>query len=401
MSDHQFQPYGTVPPIGEGALPAPLPAGRMEPAEVRRLYHELQDDVSVQRLLDAIPDMVMILNEQRQIVAINRTLGEFLGTGAETLIGCRPGEAAGCIHAGEGRDGCGTGDHCTVCGAVRTIVASMESGERREGECRLTIDRDGISALDLQVVATPLDAVGERFTLLVLRDVSAQKRRQILERLFFHDILNTVGGLCGIADILNVDGDLSPEIERRLKGLLLDLTGSLSEEITQQRRLLEVEQGGYRPSRDRIELVTFLESVCRLYGHHPRVSDRNVRNTRTEPLEMVTDEALLRRVVGNMILNAMEASPPGSVVTVGADDLPGRVRIRVVNPGEIPQETRLKIFQRSFSTKGGAGRGIGTYSMKLFGEKYLGGSVTFDCRDGFTEFSITLPVVPVVPPERE
>lgn len=398
MNDRQDQPSRNDTFIGEGMLLAPPVADRMESGELRRLSHELQGDISIQRLLDAIPDMVMVLNAQRQIVAMNQPLRDLLGRDSERMIGCRPGEAVGCIHARDGIDGCGTGDYCRVCGAVRTIVASIESGERREGECRLTIDKGGVSALDLYVIATPLDAAGEKLTLLVLRDVSSQKRRQMLERLFFHDILNTVGGLCGIADILNVEGELPPEIERRLKSLLIDLTASLSEEITQQRRLLEAEQGGYRPSRDRIELVPFLEAVCRLYGHHPRVSDRNVRNTRTEPLEMVTDEALLRRVVGNMILNAMEASPPGSVVTVGAETIPGAVRISVVNPGEIPPEIRLGIFQRSFSTKGGTGRGIGTYSMKLFGEKYLGGSVAFDCRDGFTEFSISLPMEP---PERD
>mgnify|MGYP006293419399 CR=1 len=36
----------------------------------------------------------------------------------------------------------------------------------------------------------------------------------------------------------------------------------------------------------------------------------------------------------------------------------------------------MLLFKRSFSTKG-VGRGIGTYSMKLFGEKYLKGKVDF------------------------
>ncbi len=36
----------------------------------------------------------------------------------------------------------------------------------------------------------------------------------------------------------------------------------------------------------------------------------------------------------------------------------------------------MQMFHRSFSTKG-TGRGLGTYSMKLLSERYLGGSVTF------------------------
>ena len=43
----------------------------------------------------------------------------------------------------------------------------------------------------------------------------------------------------------------------------------------------------------------------------------------------------------------------------------------------IPEEIALRIFKRNFSTKEGEGRGIGTYSMRLFGEKILGGKVYF------------------------
>ena len=54
-------------------------------------------------------------------------------------------------------------------------------------------------------------------------------------------------------------------------------------------------------------------------------------------------------------------------------------------------EVRLQVFQRSFSTKSPS-RGLGAYSMKLIGERYLKGEVSFTTsqRDG-TEFSITLP----------
>jgi len=55
----------------------------------------------------------------------------------------------------------------------------------------------------------------------------------------------------------------------------------------------------------------------------------------------------------------------------------GRARFEVHNPGVIPDDVALRIFQRSFSTRGGKGRGLGTYSMKILGENVLGGSVGF------------------------
>lgn len=73
----------------------------------------------------------------------------------------------------------------------------------------------------------------------------------------------------------------------------------------------------------------------------------------------------------------------------------GATVFRVHNEGEIPAEVATQIFQRSFSTKAQAGRGIGTYSMKLFGERYLGGQVDFrsSAEDG-TVFYIRLPASP-------
>ena len=50
------------------------------------------------------------------------------------------------------------------------------------------------------------------------------------------------------------------------------------------------------------------------------------------------------------------------------------------NPAVIPEQVQLQVFQRSFSTKGQPGYGIGTYSMKLLGEQYLGGKVAFTSR---------------------
>jgi len=85
-----------------------------------------------------------------------------------------------------------------------------------------------------------------------------------------------------------------------------------------------------------------------------------------------TDQPIMRRIVGNMVLNALEATPEGGTVLMRALLTDDKLRIEVENSGEIPQEIQRSLFKRSFSTKSDSGRGIGTYSMKLFGERYLG-----------------------------
>ena len=62
------------------------------------------------------------------------------------------------------------------------------------------------------------------------------------------------------------------------------------------------------------------------------------------------------------------------------------------NPSVMPRDIQLQVFQRSFSTKG-SGRGLGTYSVRLFTEKYLGGSISFRSAEGEgTTFRVTLPL---------
>ncbi len=62
----------------------------------------------------------------------------------------------------------------------------------------------------------------------------------------------------------------------------------------------------------------------------------------------------------------------------------------VYNKTVMTESVKLQVFQRSFSTKG-KGRGIGTYSVKLFVERYLKGKVAFVSEEGKgTTFSVTV-----------
>jgi len=92
-----------------------------------------------------------------------------------------------------------------------------------------------------------------------------------------------------------------------------------------------------------------------------------------------------------MVKNGLEADQ-GPVV-LNARSLDGGVVFEVRNQGLVPIEHRDRIFRRAYSTKG-VGRGLGCYSMKLFGEGILGGRVWFTSEPGEgTTFRIWLPAV--------
>ncbi|MBY9021718.1 MAG: histidine kinase, partial [Candidatus Lokiarchaeota archaeon] len=78
-------------------------------------------------------------------------------------------------------------------------------------------------------------------------------------------------------------------------------------------------------------------------------------------------------------------------ITIGCKVDGEKINYWVHNPGFIPQNIQLQIFNRSFSTKG-HGRGLGTYSMKLL-SSFLKGTVTFTTsEENGTTFNVTIPI---------
>ncbi len=377
------------------------PAGRAPGKVIGFQRGRIQLDGILMPILEAIPDYAFVLNEERQIIVANRRLLDFYEGAEDEIVGKRLGEVFGCLHAGKGPDGCSTGIHCTTCGAGLAILESIEKNVRMSRECRLTLGKgDAVTCLDLQVVASPVCIADTPFTVCVLKDISAEKRRRVLEKVFFHDLMNTVTGISSVIELLADEGHLDIEEERRYRLLLAELTNRLVDEINHQRKLLSAEMGEFKPDLGLVEVRTLMDGVREVYAGHNVARDRNLVLGEIAERTIISDAAILRRVLGNLVKNALEAVEPGETVTMSCLNNDGGITFLVHNPGAMPREVQLQIFQRSFSTKSENGRGIGTYSVKLFGEGYLKGEVAFTSSEAEgTVFSLSLPDSPEAPPQ--
>ncbi len=332
--------------------------------------------------IDAVPNIYLILNENRQIVYANGLLKEMLGTdNDEKIYGLRPGEVLSCKHSIETAAGCGTSEACETCGAVNAIIASLE-GKSEVQECRIE-DING-NAYDFRVWTTPYIIGGQKFAIFALSDISDEKRRSALERIFFHDILNTAGGLKGFAELLKD----APEDVDEFKEVIFSLSERIIDEIRTQKILLSAEKNELIANNQEFLVLPFLEEVCNSFKSQLMLGNKNIELIPCDKeLTINSDRTLLWRVIANMIKNAVEASRSHDTVTVSAIYENDEVIFNVHNPTFMPKEIQLQIFQRSFSTKG-TGRGLGTYSMKLLGEKFLNGKIYFkSIQDTGTTFS--------------
>jgi len=350
-------------------------------------------DSFLSALLETIPDMVLILNGERQTVAANSLAQATLGQPEQLLIGRRPGDILGCVGVSEAPDGCGSGARCGSCGAVQAILSCQQTGEKVSREARILVGGTQAGALDLFVTARPTMVDCIPLTVCILRDISDQKRRAILENLFFHDVLNTAGGIHGLAEILaDTARRLAPDREMTCRQGLARLSRRLIEEITHQRDVLAAERGVFVPRVEQIAVPALLQEVRELYTNHSVAHNRQLAVGEEPDCTINSDGAIVRRVLGNLVKNALEATAEGGTVRLSCRDLGERVVFAVNNPAVMPRPVQLQIFQRSFSTKAERGRGIGTYSVKLFVERYLQGAVGFtSVEPGGTTFYVTLP----------
>lgn len=312
--------------------------------------------------------IVCILNKQNQIVFSNDILLQKYNFDLEkNILGVRPGEVFKCVNASNETGGCGTSERCEYCGARTAFDEAWEKMEKVIHECKITSRKgDEIYQLDLEVSATPV-TFEKQYLIVAINDITEQNRKILLERIFFHDILNIAGSLQGVIDLV-------PNLCEEEQDTYLEIAGSLTEqiidEIKGQQQMIKAESGELQ-----VHLrILNIEKVLNKLGDHIRF--HNVSHEKkikilnhTGSKVVCSDETLLTRVLLNMVKNAMEAVQQGEEIVLEATDLEDRVRFSVHNNTYIPREIQLQIFQRSYSTKGN-NRGVGTYSMKLLGELF-------------------------------
>lgn len=351
------------------------PAERMSEGEIFHIYHLVNQLPLLKEVIDAIPEAFLILNSKRQIVYGNTQFLEMTKeTELKNLLGKRPGEVLNCIHSFENPGGCGTTLFCSECGAVNAILDSYR-GINSSYECRiLSIDNQ---AYDFKVYASPYKIGDELLSFFTIRDIGDEKRRQALERVFYHDIMNTAGNLYNIAQLLKEDPKGISEFNEILYNVVEDLIG----QILFQRQLTAAERGELLLNISEIKSLDILNKLKSEYLRSRVSENKNIIiaedsvNTSFE-----SDATLVQRVIGNLLKNALEATEAGRNVVLKSEENGDEVIFSVHNDSVIPLQVKLQLFKRSFSTKG-VGRGLGTYSVKLFTENYLKGKVEYDSRE--------------------
>lgn len=350
------------------------PQHKYEKTNATELQQELFSEGVVSReLLDAIPNPLLIISETWQVIYANPAVRKMVNEGnGQPVKGLSEGEAFHCIHAKHHVQEAGKHECCRICGVAQVLSASLK-GVAASEDCRLNCELTGTASnLDLRVWATPLEFHGVRYSILSMVDIRDKYKRERLENMCFHDLLNTLSSIKGFLSVMK-DGAFDDQDE--ICELLERTTQDSIDEITALRLLEKGHQDDLTVRAETVESLPFLKRTCKTAQRHQAAQFKTIALAHAEAISIQTDPRLLSRILSNMLINALEASDEGDTVTIGCQAGEATVRFWVHNDQLIPSAIRGQIFQRTVSSKGN-GRGNGTHSIKHLSE-LIDGDVYF------------------------
>jgi two-component system NtrC family sensor kinase len=328
----------------------------------------------LETVINSIDDGIVVLDPERHILAANDAFLDRVRASRAEVLGCS------CNDIGPGA--CTVAD-CPTLSCLRAGSRQVRICERRTGSG---------AAVWEEVHASPiLDAAGKLTQVVeVWRDISG--RRAAEAHLAESHRMASLGVLAS---------GFSHELNTPLATVLMCVEGILRDSTTGSDRVKEnagiareqlmrcrgITQHflrmsrGQRSSGDMVDLHAAIDAVARLIEPTAREHGIAVDVERREgALHVRAEENELQNLLINLVLNAIQASPPGRRVSISAVDV-GSIRIRVADHGcGIAPEFRKRIFDPFFSLRNG-GTGLGLFLSLTFVRRW-GGDILLESEPG-------------------
>jgi len=218
-----------------------------------------------------------------------------------------------------------------------------------------------------------------------------------------HEIRNPLAAIRSAVEQLS-DSPRSSDDERALSALVQRESDRLSRLLSDFIDFARLDAARWLP----VDAVEVTGGAIDLAENHPdKPADvRITRNLPRAPVMIDGDPDLLHRALFNLLLNAIQASPPGGNIFVeaaelsprqtpidGAPFLSGGLAIRITDEGGgIPEDIRKRLFDPFVSTKrGGTGLGLAVVQRAVTAHK---GLVLVDSTAVGSRFTVVLPRSP-------
>ena len=205
-----------------------------------------------------------------------------------------------------------------------------------------------------------------------------------------HDIRNPLQSI--VSELYLAKSELQTITEDRVRNNLTESIENIEKDLDYINRIVQDLQDYAKPIKAVVG-ETDLEKVIDEVVKKSSVPKTIKVYTRVEEdaKRVTADPDLLKRILGNLVTNAVQAMPEGGKLNINSYQDPGDTIITVQDTGAgIPEAVKPKLFTPLFTTKS-KGQGLGLAIVKRMTEA-LNGTVTFESEEGKgTKFIIRLP----------
>ncbi|MFU2207082.1 ATP-binding protein [Solidesulfovibrio sp. C21] len=262
-------------------------------------------------------------------------------------------------------------------------------------------------AVDISELKETQNSLAEAHAQLAInnKELAAQNKilqenielREHVERIARHDLKAPLSALIGLPQVLLDNYDL-PEPAADVVRLIEQAGHSMLEMLNQSLVLFRLETGSYVLVPKPVNMADLTRRTVARLATMPVARGRVIHMsldgrplTPQDGLDFQGDALLLGPMLQNLLVNALEAAPPGRDIVVDLLPRPDCLAIVVTNPGEVPESIRGRMFEKYVTMGKRGGTGLGAYSAALAARAH-GGNITLDASvPGQTTVVATLP----------
>ena len=181
---------------------------------------------------------------------------------------------------------------------------------------------------------------------------------------------------------------------REALGVVAKQTSRLTRLVDDMLVLARADGGGYPVAPTQVRLDQLVAECVRELG--APAEDKNIAlNIDVHPTTMTGDETLLRRMLSNLVGNAVTYTPPGGSIEISLAATDSRLLLRVSDTGPgIPTEDRERVFERFVRldpARAAGGSGLGLAIARWIAEAHGGTLRVESSSSSGTTFAAHLP----------
>lgn len=206
-----------------------------------------------------------------------------------------------------------------------------------------------------------------------------------------HDIRNPLQAITGELYLERLEVESLPQSSAKQN--IRESIESIEENLVYINKIVADLQDFARPlnpKKEQVEVNASIKEALAMVPIPPNIQAEIV--SQEKELQIIADSTMIKRVLVNLIQNAVQAMPKGGTLTISLALNGNTLKIDVQDTGEgIPKEIQAKLFTPLMTTKS-KGQGFGLAVVKRVTEA-MKGTVTFQSENGKgSKFTLKFPI---------